>query len=69
MRARGAERVLEGNAVTAEVIGCAGRMAAAECRAISDVRASERYRRLLTETLVTRALTRCVERIAAQGAR
>lgn len=62
-RARGAERVLEGRAVTPAVLADAGRAAAAECRPISDVRASARYRRLLVETLVPRALARCVERI------
>jgi len=36
----------------------AGRLAAAECRPISDVRASARYRTLLVEALVPRALTR-----------
>src|SRR5215470_8822283 len=41
----------------------AGRLAAAESEPISDVRASARYRTLLVETLVTRALTRCLARI------
>jgi CO/xanthine dehydrogenase FAD-binding subunit len=62
-RAREAERVLEGRAVTPAVLREAGRAAAAECRPISDVRASARYRRLLVETLVPRALGRCMERI------
>jgi carbon-monoxide dehydrogenase medium subunit len=62
-RAREAERVLEGRAVTPAVLREAGRAAAAECRPISDVRASARYRRLLVETLVPRALARCTERI------
>jgi carbon-monoxide dehydrogenase medium subunit len=63
-RAREAERVLEGRAVTPAALQEAGRAAAAECRPISDVRASARYRRLLVETLVVRALARCVERIS-----
>ena len=62
-RAREAERVLEGRAVTPAALREAGRAAAAECQPISDVRASARYRRLLVETLVPRALARCVERI------
>jgi CO/xanthine dehydrogenase FAD-binding subunit len=41
----------------------AGRIAAAECRPIGDVRASARYRALLVATLVPRALARCLERI------
>jgi CO/xanthine dehydrogenase FAD-binding subunit len=62
-RARDAERVLEGQAVTPALLREAGRAAAAACRPISDVRASARYRRVLVETLVPRALARCVERI------
>jgi carbon-monoxide dehydrogenase medium subunit len=62
-RAREAERVLEGRAVTQAALREAGRAAAAECRPISDVRASARYRRLLVETLVPRALARCIARI------
>jgi CO/xanthine dehydrogenase FAD-binding subunit len=45
----------------------AGRAAAAACAPIDDVRASARYRRLLVETLVPRALARCAERIEADG--
>jgi len=67
-RAREAERLLEGRALTPETLREAGRAAAAGCRPIGDVRASARYRRLLVETLVPRALARCVERIR-EGAR
>jgi CO/xanthine dehydrogenase FAD-binding subunit len=49
------------------VLGRAGALAAGECQPISDVRASARYRRLLVETLVPRALGRCRERIAGEG--
>jgi aerobic carbon-monoxide dehydrogenase medium subunit len=62
-RARAAECALEGHAPTPDVLREAGRLAAAECRPISDVRASARYRTLLVETLVPRALTRCLQRI------
>ncbi len=67
MRAREAERALEGHALTADVVRRAGRIAASECRPITDVRASSRYRRLLVETLVARAVARCLERIAEVG--
>jgi len=62
-RAREAERGLQGRAMTPEALHEAGRAAAAECQPISDVRASARYRRLLVETLVPRALARCMERL------
>jgi carbon-monoxide dehydrogenase medium subunit len=63
MRARGAERALEGRPLTDEAMREAGRAAAGECRPISDVRASARYRARLVATLVERALARCAERI------
>lgn len=63
-RAREAERVLEGRALTPETLREAGRVAAAGCRPISDVRASARYRQLLVQTLVPRTLARCLDRIA-----
>ena len=63
MRAGIAERALEGQPLTDEVLSRAGRLAAGECAPIDDVRASARYRRLLVETLVPRAFRRCLERI------
>ena len=63
MRARAAERYLEGRPLTDEITREAGRIAAAECRPIGDVRASARYRALLVATLVPRALARCLEHI------
>ncbi len=63
MRARAAERHLEGRPLTDGIMREAGRIAAAECRPIGDVRASARYRALLVATLVPRALARCLERI------
>lgn len=63
MRARGAEQSLEGQPLTDEVLRRAGRLAASECTPIDDVRASARYRRLLVEALVPRALCRGLERI------
>ena len=62
-RARAAEGAVEGRAPTPEALREAGRLAAAECRPINDVRASARYRALLVEALVPRALARCLQRI------
>jgi len=62
-RARSAERALEGRAPTEDVLRQAGRLAAAECVPIGDVRASARFRAHLVETMVPRALARCLERI------
>lgn len=63
LRARAAERGLQGAAITEASLREAGRAAAGECRPISDVRASARYRALLVATLVERALARCVARV------
>jgi carbon-monoxide dehydrogenase medium subunit len=63
LRARAAERSLAGQPLTEKVLAEAGRAAAGECRPITDVRASARYRALLVATLVPRALARCYERI------
>ncbi|MBI1845700.1 MAG: xanthine dehydrogenase family protein subunit M, partial [Candidatus Rokubacteria bacterium] len=67
IRARAAERSLEGSALTEDVMRQAGRSAAGECQPISDVRASARYRALLVATLVPRALARCAERVRQGG--
>ena len=67
-RARDAERSLEGGALTAEALREAGRLAAAGCQPISDVRASARYRRLLVAALVPRALSRCLQRLRGEPA-
>jgi CO/xanthine dehydrogenase FAD-binding subunit len=66
LRARAAERSVQGRSLSDEVLAEAGRAAAGECQPISDVRASARYRALLVATLVPRALARCRERL--QGA-
>jgi carbon-monoxide dehydrogenase medium subunit len=63
VRVREAEAALVGRPLTPATLGEAGRAAAAACQPIGDVRASARYRRLLVETLVPRALGRCAERI------
>lgn len=63
LRAREAERRLQAGPITDEALRSAGQVAAGECRPITDVRASARYRALLAATLVERALARCVTRI------
>ena len=63
VRARAAERALEGRAPAAEALREAGRLAASECQPITDVRASARYRAHLVAALVPRALAHCLERI------
>jgi CO/xanthine dehydrogenase FAD-binding subunit len=60
LRARAAERRLQGQALTGATLREAAAAAAGECRPISDVRASARYRALLVATLVERALARCL---------
>jgi aerobic carbon-monoxide dehydrogenase medium subunit len=67
MRARNAEQMLLGKAPTAESLREAGRLAAQACSPIDDVRASARYRTLLVEALVPRALERCIARIGERS--
>ncbi len=62
LRARAAERLLEAQPLTEDQLRRAGQAAAAECQPITDVRASAAYRRLLVETLVSRALERALAR-------
>jgi carbon-monoxide dehydrogenase medium subunit len=69
MRAREAERALLDRPLDDEAVEAAARAAAAECRPIGDVRASERYRRHLTRALVARAIRRCAARIGEGDAR
>ena len=62
MRARAAEALIEGQALTPALIAEAGRCASAECRPIDDIRASAGYRRhtvgVLTRRLITDAWAR-----------
>jgi carbon-monoxide dehydrogenase medium subunit len=63
LRPHAAEAFLEGRPADEESFREAGRRAVGACAPISDVRASERYRRLLVPALVERALAQCVSRI------
>jgi len=56
MRAKKAEAVLKGKALTRAAIEKAGIQAAKESRPISDMRASARYRRQMVEVLTRRAI-------------
>src|SRR2546425_10704159 len=62
MRARDAERYLEGRPLTDPVMREAGGIAAAQGRPLGDVRASARYRAPLVPTLGPRALARRPDR-------
>ncbi|MFQ5945270.1 MAG: FAD binding domain-containing protein [Anaerolineae bacterium] len=67
LQPRLAEGYLEGEVLTGDLLARAGQLAAEECRPIGDVRASARYRRLLVEAIVPRALARCLERIREEA--
>ena len=68
LRATAAEQALEGQQPTETALHRAGRLAAAACAPISDVRASAAYRRMLVQALVPRVLRRCLDRIEACAA-
>lgn len=58
IRAWEAERTLEGQSLTPEVIAQVARLAAEATRPIDDIRGSAAYRRVVTEVLVRRTLER-----------
>ncbi len=60
MRAKKAEEILRGKKVTPELIDEAGISAAAECKPISDIRASEAYRRDMVRVFTRRALRKAM---------
>ncbi len=67
MRASEAEHVLLWCEPTPAALREAGRIAAAGCAPIDDVRASADYRRMLVQALVPRALGRCLQRIEVRS--
>ena len=57
-RSKRAEALLDGSAVTPDLIDAAARQAADDCRPIDDLRAPAEYRRHAAQALVRRLLTR-----------
>lgn len=66
VRARKAEGLLAGKPLDPELLEEAASLAAGECRPLSDLRGSERYKRAVAAVLVRRAFPRAYER-AQQG--
>ncbi len=68
-RAPKAETILEGQTVSAKLIDEAAKAAASESRPISDLRASEDYRREMTRVLARRALREAFRRAVGERTR
>ncbi len=64
MRARQAEAMLEGKALTPALIDAAARQAAGECSPIDDVRASAEYRRHTAGALTRRLVSQAWQRLS-----
>lgn len=62
MRALRAESILEGERLSQARIGAAAEAAAAACRPVTDLRASQEYRRAMIGTLVRRVLSEAFDR-------
>jgi carbon-monoxide dehydrogenase medium subunit len=56
LRARVAERMLQGEAITQQSLRAAAQASVRDCQVYSDIRATADYRKALLETLVARAL-------------
>lgn len=61
LRAKNAEAILIGNEITDELLEKAGTAASEECSPISDVRASEEYRRDMIRVYTKRAVKKALE--------
>ena len=60
MRSKNAEEILRGNRISDGLIDEASKAAAAECKPISDIRASEEYRRDMVRVFTKRALRKAI---------
>jgi carbon-monoxide dehydrogenase medium subunit len=69
IRAVEAENILRGKTLTEALAAEAGKSAGKECRPISDVRASEAYRRNMVEVLTKRALLQIMNTFNQGGTR
>jgi carbon-monoxide dehydrogenase medium subunit len=67
MRARNAERVLEGKEINDALIEQAARAAAAESRPITDVRGSANYRREMVKVFTQWAIRRVIGKEQGAG--
>jgi carbon-monoxide dehydrogenase medium subunit len=67
MRARAAEAVMTGAKLTTALVRKAAHAAAGECHPISDIRASEWYRREMVEVMVKRAVSAALKQIEETG--
>ncbi|MDP6558673.1 MAG: xanthine dehydrogenase family protein subunit M [Candidatus Binatia bacterium] len=62
MRAREAEKIIEGKELVSEELERVARSAAGECTPLSDLRGSEHYKREIVRALVKRAVPRAYEK-------
>ena len=62
MRALKAEKIVEGNPISKEILEKAGVEASKECEPISDVRAAAEYRKILVGVLTARAIDEATKR-------
>ena len=69
IRAKTAEKILEGQTLDDAVIAEAAEAAAAECRPITDVRASADYRREMVKVFTRRALRQVAQGLGHDGER
>jgi len=67
IRARKAEAVLRGNKLSDSLTNEAAKIASEEAKPITDIRASDWYRRQIVEVLVKRSINQAVDKLKAGG--